>query len=256
MSGDRTLLFDIGNTRVKWGVLDDDGIRRSGSISHDTLKENGFESLTRRLPRRVAAAVACNVAGTNFGTRFARVIGIHFGGDLRYVHSERAAFGVTSAYRRPRSLGVDRWVAMVGARAEFKTALCVVDAGTAITIDAVDKSGQHLGGQIIPGMQLMGNALRTETSNIGALSEKTRDAKAGIDMFGKSTDRAIANGSLNAVCGAVERATRTMRAAGYRPKIVLTGGDASRILTQLVGAPVHRPNLVLQGLAFMVNSEA
>jgi pantothenate kinase type III len=57
---------------------------------------------------------------------------------------------------------------------------------------------------------------------------------------------------MSAACGAVERAVRVMRSAGYRPNIVLTGGDASRILKQLEGKVFHRPNLVLQGLAFML----
>lgn len=256
MSPRRLLLFDIGNTRIKWGVLTDGELRRTGSIAHTTLAAGGFESLTRRLPRKVDGAVASNVAGTEFAKRFARAIGIHHGGDVRFVHSERAAFGLTNAYRRARALGVDRWVAMIGARAEFKSALCVVDAGTATTIDAIDRSGRHLGGQIIPGLRLMGDALRTDTSDIGAAKTSVRDPQPGAALFADNTDRALVYGALNAVCGAVERAARTLRGLGGRPKIVLTGGDASRILKQLEStALVHRPNLVLQGLATMTQNE-
>lgn len=254
MNDQRALLFDIGNTRVKWGVLDGSRLRRTGSISHESLRERGIESLTRRLPRQVDTLVASNVAGPDFATRFARALGIHCDGDLRFVHSERAAFGVTNAYRRPRLLGVDRWVAMIGARAEFKSALCIVDAGTAITIDAVDRTGRHLGGQIIPGMRLMGDALRADTSEIGAARGRVRDPQPWQAMFANTTDGAVAYGSINAVCGAVERAARALRKQGQRPKIVLTGGDASRILSQLGGALVHRPNLVLEGLAHITQS--
>ena len=254
MSDTRALLFDIGNTRVKWGVLDGEDLRRTGSITHDTLKKKGIESLTRRLPRRVDDALACNVAGQNFAKRFARAIGIHINGDLRYTRSEREAFGLVSAYRQPRTLGVDRWIAMLGARAEFRGALCVVDAGTAITIDAIDSDGQHLGGQIIPGIDLMGQALRRDTSDIGAAKRSVADPGADASMFANGTDKAVAFGALNAATGAVERAVQALRTAGHRPKIVLTGGDASRILDQLRGAPALRPNLVLQGLAFVVQN--
>lgn len=251
----RHLLFDIGNTRIKWGVLVDDELRRTGAIAHERLRSDGIESLTRRLPRNVDGATACNVAGPDFGRRFARALGIHCGGDVRFVHSERSGCGVTNGYRTSRSLGVDRWVAMIGARAEFKTALCVVDAGTAMTIDALDRAGQHLGGQIIPGLNLMGDALRSDTSGIGVAKTRVRDPESGALLFGQTTDRAIRFGSLNAVCGAIERAARTLRSLGHRPKIVLTGGDASRILAQLEGATVHRPNLVLHGLATMTLSK-
>lgn len=254
MSTRRALLFDIGNTRVKWGVLDDDKLFRTGSIAHASLQARGIEMLTRRLPRLVDEMLASNVAGPEFAKRFARVVGIHCDGDVRFVRSERQACGIVNAYRRPRQLGVDRWVAMIGARAQFKTALCVVDAGTAITIDAIDKSGQHLGGQIIPGMRLMGDSLRSDTREIAAAKGKTRDPEPWEAMFADSTDQAVAYGAVNAVCGAVERATRALRKLGQRPKLVLTGGDASRILQQLDGALVHRPNLVLEGLAHITQS--
>lgn len=254
MSAERALLFDIGNTRVKWGVLDAGEIKRSGSIAHDRLRESGFETLLRRLPRRVDAALACNVAGIEFGKRFGRAVGIHIGGDLRYVRSERSAYGLTSAYREPRTLGVDRWVAMLGARAEFRTALCVVDAGTAVTIDAIDRSGQHLGGQIIPGIRLMGDALRSETSDIRAARRKPRDPAPDALPFAASTDGAVNVGAVTAVCGAIERSVKSLKSGGFRPTVVLTGGDASRILTLLQGKVFHRPNLVLQGLGFMLGN--
>lgn len=252
----RHLLFDIGNTRIKWGVLTDGELGRTGAVAHDRLRADGIESLTRRLPKTVDGATACNVAGPDFGRRFARAIGIHYGGDLRFVHSERSALGVKNGYRTPRSLGVDRWVAMVGARSEFRTALCIVDAGTALTIDALDRDGDHLGGQIIPGLALMSDTLRSDTSDIGSPSARVRDPAADAAAFGNTTDRAIHFGSLGAVCGAVERAARQLRSHGHRPKIVLTGGDASRILAQLDGRSLHRPNLVLQGLATLTQGNA
>jgi type III pantothenate kinase len=153
-------------------------------------------------------------------------------------------------------LGVDRWVALIAARAETRSAVCIVDAGTAVTIDAMDKSGQHLGGQIIPGPRLMAAVLSKETNDIGLPKASTRDPGSGMGLFATNTGAAVHNGALSAVCGAIERAAKTMRSAGLRPKIVLTGGDASRILKQLDGKVLHRPHLVLQGLAHMVQSKA
>ncbi len=144
---------------------------------------------------------------------------------------------------------------MIGARAELRGAICVVDVGTAVTIDALDKDGQHRGGQILPGLQLMTGALEKETSDIGPTGRAGKDPGKGMQLFAKSTSAASYNGSLGAVCGAVERAVKTMRAEGFRPKIVLTGGDASRILKQLDGNVLHRPHLVLQGLAFILQSK-
>jgi type III pantothenate kinase len=254
MSEIRALLFDAGNTRLKWGYLSGGRISKSGSVTHEQLHDKGFGVLTTRLPRTVSHAIASNVAGPGFATRLSGVIGLHCDLDLRFARCDRQAYGVTTRYKQPRRLGIDRWVAMIGARSEFRSALCVVDAGTAMTIDAVDRTGQHLGGQIIPGLQLMADTLRKETSDIAKATRKPRDPGDELGIFGRSTDEAIANGALTAASGAIEAAVKRLRSAGMRPKIVLTGGDASRILKQLNSNAIHRPNLVLQGLATMLQS--
>ncbi len=256
MSEFRALLFDVGNTRLKWGVLTKDRIVRAGSIDHDKLKQRGFAPLTTRLPTNVDYVLVSNVAGTEFATRLAGVIGIHCNIDVHFARSEKAAYEVKNGYRQPRRLGVDRWVALVGARAQTRSAVCIVDAGTAVTIDAMDKSGQHLGGQIIPGPRLMTQVLSKETNDIGSPTGTVRDPHPGMELFASNTGGAVQCGTISAVCGAIERAAKTMRSAGLRPKIVLTGGDAARILKQLDGNVLHRPHLVLQGLAYMVQSKA
>jgi len=249
------LLFDVGNTRLKWGVLADGRISKTGSVTHEKLRESGFSAITTRVPRNVSTIAVSNVAGSAFGTRLSGVMGMHCNADIRFAHCEKKAYGVTSSYRQPRRLGVDRWFALIGAWNEFRSALCVVDAGTATTIDAIDKSGQHLGGQIIPGMRLMGESLQRKTSDIAPSGRYGRDPGNELGIFGKNTNDAIANGVLTATCGAIEFAVTRMRRAKLRPKIVLTGGDASRILKQLNSNVIHRPNLVLQGLSIMLQSD-
>jgi type III pantothenate kinase len=248
----RWLLFDIGNTRLKWGIADDGAIVRTGGISHEKLAERGFNALTAKLPTRVDAVLVSNVAGSGFATRLAGVVGMHCGCDVRFAKSERTAFGVTNGYRQPRQLGVDRWAALIGARAETRSALCIVDAGSAITIDALDRHGQHMGGQIIPGLRLMGASLKDNTAGISSLNVRAGDPGTGMALFADGTARAVQAGALNAVCGAVERSLRILRAEGMRPKVILTGGGAEPILRELTGNVIHRPHLVLQGLASML----
>ena len=255
MSEPRALLFDVGNTRLKWGILQNDRIVRSGTIGHEKLQQQGFTQLTTRLPANVKSVLVSNVAGSAFGTRLAAVIGSHCDTEVHFARSEKEAYGVKNGYRQPGRLGVDRWVAMIGARAETRSAVCVVDAGTAITIDAMDGSGQHQGGQIIPGLRLMIASLSKDTSGIRVPRGTLRDPGSAMGLFAENTGGAVRNGTLSAVCGAIERAVKTMRAAGLRARIILTGGDASRILTLLDGSVLHRPHLVLQGLAFMVQSK-
>ena len=243
------MLLDVGNTRIKWGVLRDGDISRTGHIAQRQVRQQGLAVLTSRLPRNIDVVYASNVAGTTFATRLSGVIRMHCECDVHFAKSERAACGVRNAYRQPRRMGVDRWLALIGAWSEFGSAAIVVDAGTAVTIDAIDGEGQHLGGQILPGVALMAGALAAETSDLPAPRTRLPAAASGLDIFADSTAKAIQQGTWNAVVGAVDRAITTLRSNAYEPLVVLTGGDASRMLTALGTEPLHRPNLVLQGLA-------
>ncbi len=250
-----TLLIDAGNTRLKWGVLTDGAIQDTGHLLQADLAEHGIAILTTRLPRDVREVFVSNVAGPTFATRLAGVMSAHCGSEVRFARSRPEALGLRNAYQDVRQMGVDRWVAMVGAWTEWHRALVVVDAGTAVTIDAVDDDGQHLGGQIIPGVRLMASALGTATSDIPIVEPADHATAPGIDMFGASTAAGVANGAVNAVTGAVERAISVLRSNGYNPVVVLTGGDASAMLRALAESPEYRPHLVLEGLAALLDHD-
>ena len=248
----KALLLDAGNTRLKWGLAENGEVHRTGSITQEKIRANGLGALTTRLPRNIDAAMASNVAGPTFATRLAGVVGAHCGCELRFAKTERAAFGVSNSYTQPRRMGVDRWVALIGAWAEMQSSCLVVDAGTAVTIDALDDDGRHLGGQILPGIVLMADALAKQTSDIPATKAAAAGAYNGIAMFANNTRNAVGSGAISAVTGAVERAIRALRSNDCDATVVLTGGDASRILAALDERSLHRPNLVLQGLTQML----
>ena len=249
----KALLLDVGNTRIKWGMLDGGEIHKTGHIALQKLRDQGLAVLTSRLPDKVDAVLASNVAGQTFATRLSGVIGMHCGCDVHFAKSEREACGIRNGYKQPRRMGVDRWVAMIGAWAELESACVVVDVGTAVTIDVLDDDGLHLGGQILPGVNLMCAALAASTSDIGSVGGRVPNAGSGLDIFGDNTARAVRNGAWNAVVGAVERSITTLQTNAYDPYVVLTGGDAARMLTALGDEALHRPHLVLQGLARMLD---
>ena len=250
----KALLMDVGNSRIKWGVLDDGEIRRTGHISQQRIRENGLQALTTKIPRRVDEVFVSNVAGTSFATRLSGVVGMHCDCDVKFARSERSGWGVTNGYTQPRRMGVDRWVAMVGAWGEIKSTCLVVDAGTALTIDAIDAEGHHLGGQIIAGVATMADALATVTSDIPRVKPAPGREASDLGMFAHNTAAAVREGAHAAVAGAIDRAIRALQSNAYEPEVILTGGDASRILNALGDTPVHRPHLVLQGLAHMLEN--
>ncbi|HNP64753.1 MAG TPA: type III pantothenate kinase, partial [Woeseiaceae bacterium] len=181
------LLLDVGNSRLKWGVYEDGEIHRTGHISLGNIKEKGLSALTTKLPRNADVVFASNVAGASFATRLSGVVGMHCNADVHFARSERRGWGITNSYRQPRLLGVDRWVAMIGAYAEVKSACLVVDAGTAVTLDALDREGNHLGGQIIPGVETMLDSLSNKTSDIPVVRASSKPSVGDLKMFGRNT---------------------------------------------------------------------
>ncbi len=248
------LLFDAGNTRVKWGEARDGVIRRTGEVAQSKIRDQGLQVLTTKLPTKVDAVLASNVAGPGFAARLSGVVRLHCDRDVHFAQTAREAFGVRNGYRQPRRMGVDRWMGMIGAWAEVEDACVVVDTGTAVTIDAIDSAGKHLGGHIIPGLRLMMASLAAETSDIPAVVLRRKAIVTDMGMFGRNTSEAVEFGVLNAIVGAIERVADVLDHHGHDPVIVLTGGDAPRMLGSLSGEVLHRPHLVLTGLLRMLDS--
>jgi type III pantothenate kinase len=145
-----------------------------------------------------------------------------------------------NCYEYPERLGVDRWMVMIGARQITEGPCCVIDAGTALTIDMIHGNGKHLGGLIVPGLSLMFGCLESGTA-IPGYAEQLSDNNLGC-----STNTAIQLGCLRALAGVVEK---TLHDTGLvDPKVLLTGGDAT-LLASVVNYPLTIvPDLVLQGL--------
>jgi type III pantothenate kinase len=250
-----TLLLDVGNSRLKWGLREDAVLHATGHVELRTFIEQGMPALTAQWPNDVDSVVACNVAGDKVADQLSAGIKLQYERELCFVCSEGSAFNVTNSYHEPQRLGVDRWVAMIGARASCDTACVIIDAGTAITIDALDVDGQHLGGQILPGLELMAAALATETSDLPSIGSWFSDANERAGSLANSTATAISNGIIAAAVGAIELVLHALRKDGHDLTILLTGGDAGRINRSLDQAVQLRPDLVLEGLACMTEQK-
>ncbi|MGZ5061277.1 MAG: type III pantothenate kinase [Usitatibacter sp.] len=234
--------IDAGNTRIKWGVHDGGGWRATGSIA--TVESAALGAVLRaQLP--VERAIASNVAGPRARADLeaaCREAGVA----LEVIRSQREELGVTSAYRDPHQLGSDRWAALVAAHhGEAAGHKLVVNAGTALTADALTAQGRFLGGLIVPGPALMRRSLDDGTAAL-------RLAEGALAEFPASTADAITSGAIQACAGAVERLARAMAAHGSPPaRIILSGGAAGEIAASLPLQPVLRENLVLDGLALI-----
>jgi type III pantothenate kinase len=245
--GEVLLVIDAGNTRVKWALACGGTLERDGHAVHrGRVLEHALMPLAR-LEARPARALVANVGGTGLEYVLGKIVRERFGVDIETVAVLPELAGLRIAYDVPARLGVDRWLAMLGARAARPgAALLVVGAGTALTIDAVAGDGTHLGGCIAPGIATMKDSLLSVTAGI----RDAGDADRAPEIFAADTGPAVAGGVAHALAALVERAARELASrAGAAPQLMLTGGDA-KILQPLIEVPaVVASDLVLQGLA-------
>ena len=129
----------------------------------------------------------------------------------------------------------------------------VIDCGTAITIDAIAEDGTHLGGLIVPGMDLMTRSLTGNTP--GVLIQDKHEQE--VSLLGSSTEAAVSGGVLYTAVSLLDRVSLDLQAEmGDAVAILLTGGDAKRILPLLSCRPDYNPDLVLKGLAVFAEETA
>ena len=239
------ILADLGNSRLKLGWLHRGALRDACALPY---AESAVMAWARRPPLaqvRPDQVLICAVVNDDRLAAIRRQLERRFGCPARQVRTPAAAHGVRVAYAEPRRLGVDRYVAMVGAHRGVSGHKLVVDAGTAMTLDALCAQGEHLGGYIVPGLGLQRDALRRKIAAVAA-----RDQAAASLTPGRDTPAAASAGELLALTGAIESAYA--RAGGWAQgplRVVLTGGDAPLIARQLTVPYELRPWLVLQGLA-------
>ena len=237
------LLLDIGNTRIKWARLEAGSMGRMDGRVHvdEQLQQALFAAFEGPAPQRV---VACNVAGPLVGKALSEFCTERYSLNPEFLISSPERCGVKNGYTDPVRLGADRWAGVIGAYTKFGGPVCVVDAGTAITVDAVDAEGNHKGGLIAPGPQTMRRALADATAGLANLGE------GELALFAKDTRSAIWSGGWHTAAGLLERVHALVgRELGPNTSFVLSGGDGSRLSQLLPGKFIACPELVLLGLA-------
>src|SRR5450631_2144157 len=223
------LAVDVGNTRLKWALY---SAPKPGAIALaqgavfleaiDGLAEGPW----RELPMPSSMLGSC-VAGEGIRRRTEAQLEI-WDVEPRWVVSGASACGVSNGYDHPNRLGVDRWVALIGARHRVLARgparpVLVVMVGTAVTVDALDASGRFLGGLILPGFGLMLRALEMGTAGLKAPTGEVVDLPT-------NTSDALMSGGADAMAGAVERMHKKLeKRCGEKPALIMSGGAAVKL---------------------------
>ncbi|TVT50583.1 MAG: type III pantothenate kinase [Sedimenticola thiotaurini] len=250
MNSEKTLLIDIGNTNLKWSLLQNGRLSPVAAVPH---KVDSVELLAQQCWDAIdcpAQVYLANVAGQALEQGLSDWMELRWHKAPQIIHSESQALGVTNGYHHPLQLGVDRWLTLLAVRASESGMVCIVDCGTAITIDLMTTDGMHRGGMILPGLNLMRESLLRDT-NIPRVKSVEIEA-----LFAHDTAAAVASAALHSAAALIERCVQEA-ASLYKsvPKLILTGSDA-RLIAEVLHVPYSIDGgLVMKGLALLAESE-
>ncbi|MFT5710249.1 MAG: type III pantothenate kinase [Halioglobus sp.] len=239
------LQMDVGNSSAKWRlVVGDSSVAQRGEYSADdthTLRQ--LLSISTAPDKIWISSVADELSE-------AKLRGIlvgQWGVEPWFARSEKQTNGLVNSYANPARMGVDRWLAMLAAREQLIGRICIVDAGSALTIDVVAANGLHEGGYILPGPALMERALLFDTDRVRFSEEADYELTPG-----KSTAEAVRHGIALAQTGAVRLALAQLDIA--EGQLVLCGGGGETLQLLLGGAGLLSPDLVFEGLTLMAQT--
>jgi len=247
------LLVDIGNTAIKWARLVNDQLKSGEGFMYSAADiESSFDSIWGQIesPERV---VVSSVAADKVNKSLDDWAREKWSVDVEYIHAQSSVLGVRNAYSEPSKLGSDRWAALIAGHHGWQGSVCIVDCGSALTIDALADNGEHLGGLIIPGLATMRSSLMDNT----CIEYSSEDEEVTeVSLLARDTHNAVKGGSLYAVVAVIDRVINDLSTElGAGVVRVITGGDALYVLPLLSGEFQHEPDLVLKGLALLANCE-
>jgi len=217
-----SILVDIGNTNTKWKFEGNYFILPTENFEFEKLPESSkvWVSNVSKIPFEISA------------------------NSVTFVNAQDKYKTLINAYSNPKSLGCDRWLGMIASYEMLKEkSFVLVDIGTAITIDIVNKSGVHLGGLIFPGV----DKLRQTFDNFPVSSS------GFINSLGRSTQEAWSNGTLSLVVNTINQKIKEIKNEIPNISVFITGGGYLGLQSFLDFDHVYHKNIVLDGLQFYVD---
>ncbi len=230
------VIIDIGNTRIKTAVFKGDKLYRTKAFDKAFFQEEIYQiSSTNKIDKAIVSAVGkLSETDRQFLSQHLDYFELNSGTSIPFKNQ----------YGTPKTLGVDRIALAAAAVTNFpKENVLILDAGTCLTYDFVSKDASYLGGAISPGIGIRYKSLADYTENLPLLNKT-----APISFIGSSTAESIHSGVVNGICREIDGIIEQYRETYEKLTIVLTGGDANFLSSQLKSSIFVRPFFVLEGL--------
>jgi type III pantothenate kinase len=227
------LVVDSGNSAAKVGIFDD-------LILKEKLSFDSWEDLGLFLEKSSHENILVSSVKADAQSVLSRALHAR----NKFALTKDLPLPVQNRYSTPASLGMDRLAAVCGARQFFPRHDClVIDAGTCVTYDFIDKAGNYLGGGISPGLKMRFQAVHTFTAKLPLVSPK-----AGVPLIGDSTETSIQSGVGNGLLAEIDGIIDRYQKKYPGLSVILCGGDTGFFENQTKASIFASPELVLIGL--------
>ena len=245
------LLLDLGNSYIKAQWWQGDSLQSSTSIQIDSNWLSRFDQYLSGL--EVSDCYLSSVPGSGIYSAIQGCLGKHFPGvKPQELSAQARCADIISAYPEFNRLGVDRWLALLGAAEVTRRDAIVIDAGSAITVDLLRADGQHLGGAIMPGF----NTSVARFKEMLAVADFDHADILSVEKPGCSTESCIhINYESDTGVYLRQLVQRWIRLLADDAVLIVSGGDAERIVSQLDYDYRLVPDLVFQGMRRQLETE-
>jgi type III pantothenate kinase len=236
------LCIDVGNTRTKIAVFDNEG-----SLLKQLIREQVTSGKLEKILKKYQIKHAIVSSVRKKQGKYKRFLSNKI---LTFIElSAETPIPITNLYHTPETLGRDRIAAVVGASAIFPGSdILVVDAGTCITYDFIDAEARYYGGSILPGIDMRFKALNSFTDRLPLVQRDTLDSH-----IGDSTLTSIQTGVQFGVVYELKGFISKYRESHPDLRVLVTGGDAVFFESQMENQIFAVPDLVLMGLNQILN---
>lgn len=235
------LVVDVGNTRIKLAVFNQESLIQKETVQQETLKD-AVETLRNKYPNLLHAIVSSvgNLSDAN-ESYLQTYFSLH-------VLSHRSILPFENKYKTPKTLGVDRMALASAACLHFpEDYVLIIDVGSCITYDFINQKNEYLGGAIAPGVEMRYKAVHTFTANLPLL-----DKEMPAHWIGKDTAQSIHVGVSEGIVREIEGFISSYHRKYGSVRVILTGGDVNFLLDRLKNDIFANSNFLLEGLNYIL----
>lgn len=236
------LVIDIGNTNITCGIFDKDNlIHKSNFVSENKDLEFHFTKIKQQY--NITDCIVASVV-KELDLLVKKICDTVFGCNTMLFNSQMKT-GVKLKVQNANTVGVDRIANTYAAWLIYKTAVIVVDSGSAITFDIVSSSANFIGGVIMPGIKMQLETLNLKTSQLPNL-----DITESYNAIGNCTQNAILSGVLRGSSGAVENLIEQCKQELEEKTLVVATGGGCNLTEKYMNKKfdIINPDLTLLGL--------